>query len=241
MNITCLADAIPNATILWFVGDMRVPESDQRYRVFQSEDGSSSSLQISAIDSSVYREYKCQAINQLGESEVLITLREGFVPGVAEGIDVIKKSPQSVTFKFRPMSKDGGLPITAYHVSFVRMNEPGYEGASQTKVWNLTKGSSSDILHLDGLQSEAEYQFKFAAANSAGVGEFGNMLFVRLPKVSQPEPVVLHRDFDANRVTEDEAILSPYNKEFKVRWHEPNDNGMRIESYDVKYYKVSET
>ena len=247
INVTCLADAIPNATILWHKGSERIEDrigdrlgGDGRYKVFHEASGASS-LQVKAIDNSVYADYRCQAVNQLGEGNVDIRLQEAFAPGVAEGIEVIKRSPQSVTFKYSPMAKDGGLPVTRYHVRYREVNDPAIAATQREFSWAVGAGTRdpSEVLHLDGLRSEAEYTFEFAAENAVGVGEFGNILTVALPRESQPEPVQFRLDGADGRIDPQSGdLLSQYSREYKIRWSEPNDNGKPLESYEITYFKV---
>ena len=236
VNITCLADAIPNATIKWFDARSRLFENDgrdPRYRIYSSI--GESRLQVICRDNTVYTNYRCQASNTHGDTEVFIALQEAFVPGRIVDIPAtVKKSPQSISFSFPPPTNDGGLPITRYHVKY---NEV-HEGHILPESWiRYSWPANSPYYFLNGLKAKTLYEFRFTAENEVGQGPESEPIREELPLESQPEPVTIIQD-DPARDPNSGDVLSRYSRSFTLKWTEPQDNGGRIQSYDIKWYRV---
>ena len=232
VNLTCLANSIPNASVTWLRPNGDIIMNDRHYQVFKYP--GRADLQVRSIDQIVYGNYKCRATNEIGESEVHVTLSEAFAPGPIPTVRVAKRTTQSVIFEIRPPATDGGLPVRHYHVTY------GISGTLDAKnwTWPATTGDINGGYFLDRLEPEREYWFKFAAENEVGRGPDSADMMVNLPKESQPEPVVLALEDPKYDLLNGE-LTSQYNREFTLRWNEPSDNGRKIESYEIKYYKVS--
>ncbi|KAI1288499.1 Fasciclin-2 [Halotydeus destructor] len=230
-NITCLAYSIPNATISWYNAMGQELRNDATFRVF-SEPGRST-LQVSqAAGANVYAQYRCEAANRHGRAEHYISLSEAFPPGPIEKANIVKLSPQSVTFIFDGPQTDGGLPLIRYHVYY---HETIYGSADEgaTKSWPAGTGPYL----LDGLKPSAQYSFRFAGENEVGIGPLGADMSTQLPMESQPESPTIIRDDQAKDAMGGD-ILSRYSNRFTIRWTEPNSNGRPLDSYDISYTKV---
>ena len=68
INLTCIATAIPNATITWWYRDREINREiiDRNYRVFGH--GPRSDLIVTPLDLQYYGRYTCKAINPHGEA-----------------------------------------------------------------------------------------------------------------------------------------------------------------------------
>lgn len=77
VNLTCLAESIPNATITWLRNDYEV-ERDPNIRIYGN--GPASTLLVSPLDQKYYAIYKCVAKNIHGAANHTIRLKEAFRP-----------------------------------------------------------------------------------------------------------------------------------------------------------------
>lgn len=230
-KIICEANAIPNATIIWRDNQGSELRNDSTYTIFGGI--GRSVLQANPnVGMNVYMEYKCEANNVYGRADHYISLMEAYAPGPVGRVEIVKKSPQSITFRLDDPISNGGLPILRYHVYY----EETIYGASVlqgNKSWPAGQGPYS----LDGLRPKTQYMFKFAAENEVGVGQFTGDLSEELPSESQPEPPIIIRDDPAKDALSGD-ISSHYSQHYLLRWSEPQNNGRPIESYHIKYYPV---
>ena len=147
---------------------------------------------------------------------------------------VVKKSPQSISFNFPAPRNDGGLPITRYHVKYNDI----HEGHVAPESWiRYSWPANSPYYFLNGLKANTLYEFRFTAENDVGQGPESEALREELPSESQPEPVTIIQD-DPAKDPNSGDVLSRYSRSFTLKWTEPQDNGKRIQSYDIKWYKV---
>lgn len=80
VNLTCSAEAEPNAEFKWFVNKTQVidPSDNPKYQIFYDEHASY--LEIQVNDAKVFTEYRCEAQNTHGKIEHFIKLRKGSKP-----------------------------------------------------------------------------------------------------------------------------------------------------------------
>jgi neural cell adhesion molecule len=96
---------------------------------------------------------------------------------------------------------------------------------------------------VEGLRPQTSYQFRFAARNQVGIGQFGAYRTQSTPTRSVPEaPKLLHQPIQpaSPEEGEDAIVISPYADHFELRWNVPADNGEPIDSYQIRYCPVSE-
>ena len=184
VNLTCVANSIPNATIQWYDANGNNLDGNYRYQI-RSIPGSSD-LTVDPRQEQAYGDYKCRAENQLGWAEIVIRLEEAFAPKEIDRAVAIKKSPQSISFRFEGPADDGGLPISKYQATFYEIENK--DETQRTKTWIA---GFSDAFTIDGLRPLKRYRFKFRAINDAGVGPEGAELDDELPNESQPERVMI--------------------------------------------------
>ncbi|XP_054257112.1 fasciclin-2-like isoform X1 [Macrosteles quadrilineatus] len=224
VNLTCLAESIPNATITWKLNERDI-ERDPNFKKFGN--GPWSSLLVTPVDLKYYGVYKCTARNVHGEVWHTIKLTEATAPGqILQAIlDVITAT--TITFSFKGPSSNGGRPIKAFQVQ--------YKGEYQqwTEARNKTWAYGSPYI-LEGLAPQTTYVFRFAAINDVGMSNWAAQQTVVMPKRSFPEePKILHPTLG-----EEKYIVSPYHNKYELAWRIPADNGEPIDRYDIKYCQV---
>jgi neurocan core protein len=87
---------------------------------------------------------------------------------------------------------------------------------------------------LEGLKPHTTYNFRFAAQNDVGFGNWAAPEHHTMPKTSTPEePRIL------SNPREDGVVMSPYSDHYELTWKIPADNGEPIDVYSIKYCPVS--
>ena len=83
INLTCIATAIPNATITWWYRDREINREiiDRNYRVFGH--GPRSDLVVTPLDLQYYGRYTCKAINPHGEAFYEIGLLKNKIKSIS--------------------------------------------------------------------------------------------------------------------------------------------------------------
>jgi len=224
VNLTCLAESIPNATINWRLNERDI-ERDPNFKKYGN--GPQSSLLVTPTEKRFYGIYKCIARNIHGEVFHLITLSEAHEPSeVLQALmDVITAT--TITFSFKGPRDTGGRPIKAYIVQFKEEIKPWRE------AFNKTWAVNSPYI-LEGLRPQTTYNFQFAAINDVGQGRWAAPQTIVMPKRSFPEePKILNPT-----LAEEKYATSPYHNRFELSWRIPADNGEPIDRYDIKYCPV---
>ncbi|KAF4523467.1 hypothetical protein B566_EDAN014993 [Ephemera danica] len=220
VNITCLAESIPNATISWRLNDREI-ERDPNIQ--QIGTGPESVLRVTPIDRIYYGAYKCRANNIHGVAEHEILLREAHPPSQVLQAKLEVITATTITFLFIGPGDDGGLPIRAYAVQYKE------ERRNWNEAFNKTWPVDSPYI-LEGLEPQVSYNFRFAARNDVGFGNWAADQHYTMPKRSAPEePRIL------NTIVSNGVAVSPYNDHFELRWRIPADNGEPIDQYNIKY------
>lgn len=223
VNITCLAESIPNATILWRLNDIELNEKYVDTNLKKFGEGPLSSLQVLPIDMKYYGRYTCKAVNPHGSSEHVIVLKEARPPSdvLQAKLEVITAT--TITFSFVGPADNGGLPIRKYAVQYKEERKDWRD--SKNKTWTV----DSPYI-LEGLEPQITYNFRFAAQNDVGYGNWGAPEYHTMPKRSSPEePQIL------SNPGEDGVVMSPYSDRYELTWKIPADNGELIDQYSIKY------
>lgn len=196
--------------------------------------GPRSDLLVIPRERRYYTAYKCVAKNRLGTAEHMMELREARIPDVIPQSKPVIVTATSITFEIFPPPFDIGLPITAFAVQYKDRNEPDWTNA-QEHSW-----SPDSKFIVEGLAPQTFYDFRFAALNRVGVGQWGAYVAQSTPVRSAPEsPKILHnRVQNSENKDEEPLVVSPYSDHFELSWSIPPDNGEPINFFQVKYCAV---
>uniref|UniRef100_A0A1W7RAL5 Fasciclin-2 n=1 Tax=Hadrurus spadix TaxID=141984 RepID=A0A1W7RAL5_9SCOR len=224
INLTCIAEAIPNATLTWWFKGQEIKEGDPSYKQYGTSSHSLLLVKpIKELGRDVYGQYRCEATNKHGKKEINIELKEARKPSPVSKVILLKKTATTATFALHNPDDDGGLPIHTFVVEYRETKEP--EESKVEKEWN--EGSS---YILENLKPRVQYTFRFAARNDAGIGEWSQKMDVTMPAESSPEsPKFLIPGGNVSR----------YPDKFEIRWTLPLDNGRKIDYFQLRYFQVT--
>ena len=232
-NLSCFAQAIPNATIEWRFNDRRIQDLyDQNLHI--ENEGLRSDLIITPRDRRYYTAYKCVANNRLGSAEHIMELREARIPEMVPQAKPRIVSATSITFDIMAPPVEPGLPLTAFSVQWKEQFQSDWNFAL-----NRTWSPDSPYI-VEGLRPQTAYSFRFAARNVVGLSQWGAYVDQSTPRRSEPEtPRILHTPIQDEEEDSDPIVTSPYADHFDMRWSIPVDNGEPIDMYRIKYCPVS--
>ncbi|VVD03758.1 unnamed protein product [Leptidea sinapis] len=224
INISCIAESIPNATIKWKFHDLDLIESPQ-VRIYGS--GPISYVTITPTDRSLYGIYKCIATNTLGEAEHIIQVREAFPPGPVLQAKQETITATSVSFNIVGPAEEMGPPILAFTTQY--KENGNYD-------WNLAMNRTWSINSpyiVENLMPMYTYDFRFAAVNQVGVGSWGAPITVIMPRRSPPEQPKWRE-----AVSSESLIHGKYADKYELQWKVPAHNGEPIDMYEISYCPV---
>ncbi|XP_045525645.1 fasciclin-2 isoform X1 [Pieris brassicae] len=224
VNISCIAESIPNATIKWKFHDVDLIESPQ-VRIYGS--GPISYVTVTPTDRSLYGVYKCLATNTLGEAEHINQLREAFPPGTVTQAKQETITATSVSFNIVGPPEEMGPPILAYTTQY--KENGNYD-------WNLAMNrtwSANSPYIVENLRPMFSYDFRFAAVNRVGVGSWGAPITVIMPRRSPPEQPKWRE-----AVSSESLIHGKFADRYELQWKVPAHNGEPIDMYEISYCPV---
>lgn len=99
VNLTCIAESIPNATIRWTVHNLPV-DNDAMLQTIST--GPISILRVVPLDRRYYTNYKCIATNLHGTREHTIELKEGTRPAELLGVKMVELTATTIKFDLVP-------------------------------------------------------------------------------------------------------------------------------------------
>ncbi|KAL4715775.1 hypothetical protein ACJJTC_006354 [Scirpophaga incertulas] len=224
VNISCIAESIPNATIKWKFQEYDLLES-AHIKIYGS--GPISYVTIIPTDRHLYGNYKCIATNTLGEAEHITQLREAFPPGPVVQVRQETLTATSVSFNIVGPAEDMGPPNLAYTTQY--KENGNYD-------WNLAMNRTWSVNSpyiVENLQPMFTYDFRFAAVNQVGVGTWGAPITVNMPRRSAPELPKWREDLSSESL-----IHGKYADRYELKWKIPAHNGEPIDLYEVTYCPV---
>ncbi|XP_053200980.1 fasciclin-2-like isoform X2 [Panonychus citri] len=230
VNLTCIAEAIPNATISWRFNniDLRLEKSDSY--AFYDGNGISYLTVKPKTANYIFGTYVCVAENLRGKRSIDIKLSEAHPP-TSPNVKIIKSRPTSMEFEISDLGSD--LPIRNYLVKYWRESEADSE---KQKVWP----ASGKNYRLDDLTPTTRYRFSFASQNDVGIGDYSAYRIETTPDESKPDkPTFLFDVVDETRqLTTDGFVKSDFGDLIHFRWNQAEDNGRAITHYIIKYHQV---
>lgn len=224
VNLSCVAESIPNATIKWKFHDLDLIESPH-VRIYGA--GPISFVTVTPVDRQLYGFYKCIATNSLGEDSHTIHLREAFVPGPVVQVRQETLTATSVSFSIVGPAEDLGPPILAFTVQYKENSNYDWTFASN-RTWSV--GSTHVV---ENLRPMTEYDFRFAAVNQVGAGTWGSPTTITTMRRSPPEQPKWR-----GSISSESLVHGKYADRYELKWKIPAHNGEPIDMYEVSYCPV---
>ncbi|CAH1281448.1 unnamed protein product [Diabrotica balteata] len=228
-NLTCLPEAIPNATIMWKYGDIEIHDNNNFQKI---GNGPVSYLIVKPYnDRRFFTQYECIAQNKLGSASLKLKLKQAFVPEPISQAKPEYITATSIKWSIIPANNFDGLPLRSFTVRYKPERELSWDFAR-----NYTWSYGAPYI-LENLIPEETYHFQFAAKNDVGMGAFANVQTIPMPRRSAPsEPKMIVENHSINEGNKGDIVVpSPYADRFEIRWSVPNDNGDRITNYFIRY------
>ncbi|XP_071742789.1 fasciclin-2 isoform X4 [Lepeophtheirus salmonis] len=246
INLTCIATAIPNATISWWIRDREIDREiiDRNYRVFGK--GPRSDLIVTPLTRQYYGRYTCKAFNNHGQASHEISLKEAEEPSMIQQVIHDKVTATTVQFRFVAPVNTGGLPLDSYAVEY-KEKSLEWKNADR-RVWPI---SPSGSYILENLHPTTTYHFRFASKNLVGFSEWMNGMPIIMPQRGPPEsPIIMgmHLLLSEGYNGPSETDVSPNTIHnltspnfFEIGWYIPEDNGEPLDYFEVSYYPIRVT
>ncbi|XP_063976388.1 fasciclin-2 isoform X2 [Diachasmimorpha longicaudata] len=226
INLTCIAESIPNATIRWLLNDMEIERSDigNGFRVIGN--GPISTLTVSPSDTRFYGNYKCVASNIHGKRDKLIVLKEAGKPGIVLESRMASLTATTISFNVVLPPTEPELPLQTISVQYKAVDQNWPDAKNRT--WSI-----SSPYVLENLKPETRYEFRFRVRNQVGESNWGANLVQITPQRTIPSaPKMKMLKENANY---DESLFA---EQYEVQWIAPSDNGEPIQDYDVRHCEM---
>lgn len=121
-NLTCIAESIPNATIIWRLGNVEIKENNN-YNMVIEKGRAISSLIIKYFEPRLFTKYECIATNRLGSASHYIELKKGEVPAPVRQARAESITATTIKFDIVPPANLHGLPLRRIMVQYKREDE----------------------------------------------------------------------------------------------------------------------
>ncbi|XP_058792813.1 fasciclin-2 isoform X2 [Phymastichus coffea] len=226
VNLTCIAESIPNATIRWTYYGERHVEGDPYIQVIGNV--AISTLQIKPIDRRYYTSYLCIATNPHGERTHRMELREAPKPADVPQVTMTEATATTMAFSIVPPTAPDDLPIRTITVQYRKQETPW--DFARNRTW--TVGSQTGYV-VENLEPQTNYEFRFAASNDAGRGHWAmNKVFTTTMR-NVPGLVRFYPLPD-----ESGYVKGDLANRYWLKWSAAPDNGERVLSYLVRWCEV---
>lgn len=232
-NLSCMAMALPNATIEWRWNDRLIKDLHDKFLEIV-EEGPRSDLLVKPVERRYFTAYRCIAVNRLGRAEHIMELREGRLPPPVAQAKPIEVTATAIKFDIIGPASDIGLPTKAFTAQYKEERNPDWNYALN-RTWTV-----DTPYVVENLRPQTMYTFRFAARNDVGLGQWSAIRIQATPSRSVPEPPkILNQYAQQPEDGELPIVLSVYPDKFDLIWSRPNDNGEPIDYYTIKYCPVS--
>ncbi|KAK3770657.1 hypothetical protein RRG08_037850 [Elysia crispata] len=236
-NLTCMTSANPLANFKWYIpsGDSddvgiaqqiqnKVPYTVATVQKFPEYFLSSSSLliNINGEDSTVYRDYLCEADN--GQTAVQrVTLKEATAPGKPV-LSILDSLSTMVEMKVEKPANDGGQPVTSYKYSYYEASD------NANKETGVLEGNDIReypiVFKIKQLKPSTNYVIEISAENRVSEGVAETVQF-QTAEVSKPSILT---------ITSPKMGLEP--SSYTLMWAKPEDGGSPITKFTIEYQQV---
>ncbi|XP_044009244.1 fasciclin-2 isoform X3 [Aphidius gifuensis] len=229
VNLSCIAESIPNATIRWRHNDRDIMNSELNNAAFTERGhGPISVLTITPFDRRYYGDYRCIATNLHGEASHVFHLREAQKPGPIEQVKITEITATTMIFDITLPSTDEDLPIDLIIVQWKLQDSPDWSNA-KNKTW-----SPNSLYAVEYLEPALFYEFRFRAKNRAGEGLWTKNYIESTKSRSAPsQPKLITKSQNM------EYELSPFSYQYEISWIKPQDNGDMIIRSKIHYCKIT--
>lgn len=135
-NLTCIPEAIPNATIIWKYGNIEIQNNANFEKI---GNGPVSYLIVKPYNEKrFFSQYECIATNKLGSASIKLQLKEGFVPKLLAQVKPESITATTIKFSIIPANHFDGLPIRSFTVRYKPERELSWEFA-YNHTWSYGK------------------------------------------------------------------------------------------------------
>ncbi|XP_043677311.1 fasciclin-2 isoform X6 [Vespula pensylvanica] len=223
VNLTCIAESIPNATITWMMAGNKKIENVPEIKQYGK--GPTSILMVVPLDSRYYTDYKCIAANSHGTREIIIQLRQATRPNELLQAKMAEITATTIRFDLVPPPTHPDLPVKSVIVQYKEEIQTWAEARNRT--WSI-----DSVYVLEGLKPQTSYDFRFAAINKVGQGNWGTFYRETTPGRTFPkEPTIITK-------VSSEYDVSMFSNQYELLWTVPPDNGEPIDMYQIRYCQI---
>lgn len=135
-NLTCIPEAIPNATIVWKYGGIEIQDNPNFKKI---GNGPVSFLIVTPYNENrFFTQYECLATNKLGSASIRLQLKEGFVPKALAQVRTESLTATTIKFSLIPASHFDGLPLRSFTVQYKPERQLSWEFALN-HTWSFGK------------------------------------------------------------------------------------------------------
>ncbi|XP_018331248.1 fasciclin-2 isoform X2 [Agrilus planipennis] len=230
-NLSCIPEAIPNATIEWRRQGVTLEGNSTNMWVIGN--GPKSFLIVKVGNQQRFLgHYECRARNEIGNDSIIIELKQATVPKPVQQVKIAYITATTITFDIVGPPNFHDLPLRKYVVQY-QTERIGHWNNAQNYTWTVGAPSYT----LENLIPEVTYNFRFAVINDVGMGGWGGNQQITMPRRSAPaEPKILIPNYHPDDLVQNrDIIISSYADHFDLRWNVPNDNGAPIDMYIIRY------
>lgn len=132
-NLSCIPEAIPNATIIWRQGGIDI-HNNNNFKI-QGNSPISHLIVTPYNENFFYTTYECIATNKYGSAKINIELRHAEAPRQIAEIKPLAITATSIKWSIIPASHFEGLPIRSYTVRYKPNKELSWEFA-RNHTWS---------------------------------------------------------------------------------------------------------
>jgi len=144
------------------------------------------------------------------------------LPGRVQGLSVMDVTSRSVTLQWTPPSNTGGVELTSYLIERRLHSKDFHKSESWERV--ATVGNTVTLFTVENLKEKAEYEFRVAAENELGAGQFTSTDKIGLKTHARPP--------SAPTAPLEISATTPHS--ITVEWGAPeSDGGAPLEGYKV--------